>query len=170
MKSVSRGTGGKGIRTPDFRLHKPALFPLRYAPCESSSLDCRSRIANLGGGVCDLPICDLGTICSLGKADAGWRSDDLLPGFVRFSAKLRWRARKSGPAFLSLSSRERHRQIRLSRTGDRIRNSFARNLSVVIYALGGFENGRIAAFKIVEVCGVDAVVPNNGTTITVRVA
>jgi hypothetical protein len=39
--------------------------------------------------VCDLPICDLGTICSLGKADAGWRSDDRHPGFVRFSAKLR---------------------------------------------------------------------------------
>ena len=108
--------------------------------------------------MCDLPICDLGTICSLGKADAGWRSDDRHPGFVRFSAKLRWRARKSGPAFLSLSSRERHRQIRLSRTGDRISNSSARNLSVVIYVFGGFENGRIAAFKIVEVCGVDAVV------------
>jgi hypothetical protein len=39
--------------------------------------------------VCDLSICDLGTIRSLGEADAGWRSDDRHPGFVRFSAKLR---------------------------------------------------------------------------------
>jgi hypothetical protein len=105
-------------------------------PCELSSLDCGSRIANKG-------------VRRFGKAEAGWRSDDRHPGFVRFSAKLHWRARKSGPAFLSLSSRERHRQIRLSRTGDRISNSSARNLSLVIYVFGGFENGRIAAFKIV---------------------
>src|SRR5262249_4927508 len=72
--------------------------------------------------------------------------------------------------FLLLLRRKRYRKIRLSRTGDRIDNSSARNLSVVIYVFGGFENGRIAAFKIVEVCGVDAVVPNNGNTITVRVA
>jgi hypothetical protein len=42
--------------------------------------------------VCDLAICDLGTIRSLGEADAGWRSDYRHPGFVRFSAKLRSRA------------------------------------------------------------------------------
>src|SRR4029453_14081413 len=77
---------------------------------------------------------------------------------------------KAALLFFSLSSRERHRQIRLSRLGDRISNSSARNLSIVIYIFGGFENGRIAAFKLVEVCGVDAVVPNNGTTISVRVA
>ena len=65
-----------------------------------SILDCGLRIANLGGGVCDVAICDLGTIRSLGEADAGWRSDDRHPGFVRFSAKLRSRAMENGPVSL----------------------------------------------------------------------
>jgi len=101
LSSTTRAkTGGKGIRTPDFQLAKLALYQLSYAPCELSILDCGLRIANLGGGVCDLPICDLGTIRSLGEADAGWRSDDRHPGFVRFSAKLRSRAMESGPVSL----------------------------------------------------------------------
>ncbi len=86
--------GGKGIRTPDFQLAKLALYQLSYAPCEISILVCGSRIANLGGGACDLAICDLG------EAEAGWRSDDRHPGFVRFSAKLCSRAMKSGPVSL----------------------------------------------------------------------
>jgi hypothetical protein len=94
------GAGGKGIRTPDFQLAKLALYQLSYAPAELSILDCGLRIANLGGGVCELPICDLGTIRTLGEADAGWRSDDRHPGFVRFSAKLRSRAMESGPVSL----------------------------------------------------------------------
>ena len=36
----------------------------------------------------------------LAKADAGWRSDDRHPGFVRFSAKLRSRAMENGPVSL----------------------------------------------------------------------
>jgi hypothetical protein len=32
MKIVFRGTGGKGIRTPDFQLAKLALYQLSYAP------------------------------------------------------------------------------------------------------------------------------------------
>src|SRR5437016_12707663 len=94
------------------------------------------------------------------------------PACVRFfdRAKLRSSAENAALVFILSVSPNGYRQIRLSRTGDRISNSSARNLSVVIYVFGGFENGRIAAFKIVEVCGVDAVVPNNGKTITVRVA
>ena len=50
-------------------------------------------------------------------------------------------------------------------------DSSARNFSLVIYVFGSFETGRKAAFEIVEVCGVGAVIPNNGTTINkVRVA
>jgi len=39
------------------------------------------------------------------------------------------------------------------------------NLSLVIYVFRECEKGRIVAFEIVEVCGVDTVIPNNGTTI-----
>jgi hypothetical protein len=92
--------GGKGIRTPDFQLAKLALYQLSYAPCELSILDGGLRIANLGGGVCDLRISDLCTIRSLGEADTGWRSDDRHPGFVRFSAKLGSRAMENGPVSL----------------------------------------------------------------------
>ena len=66
-----KSNGGKGIRTPDFQLAKLALYQLSYAPGELSILDCGLRIANLGGGVCDVAICDLGTIRSLGEAATG---------------------------------------------------------------------------------------------------
>src|SRR5262249_17599872 len=122
-------------------------------PQEFSNLDCRFSIARKKRKMPDVDL------------------TNRHPALVRFfeRAKLRSCAR-SRRWFGPLSSSNRHRKICLSRTGGRIRNSSARNLSVVIYIFGGFENGRIAAFKIVEVCGVDAVVPNNGTTITVRVA
>jgi hypothetical protein len=91
----------------------------------------------------------------------------------------KWAGAASCPAdeaaslLFSSSLLNRYRQIRRSRTGDRIDNSSARNLSAVIYVFGGFEMGGIAAFEIgiVEVCGVDTVIPNNCTTINlVRVA
>jgi hypothetical protein len=109
FSSTRAKTGGKGIRTPDFQLAKLALYQLSYAPCEFSILDCGSRIANLGSGMRDLPICDPGTIRSLGEADAGWRSDDRHPGFVRFSAKLRFARYGKRPCFPSLFSTNRYR-------------------------------------------------------------
>jgi hypothetical protein len=73
-------------------------------------VDCRLWIANLEGGVCEIPICDLGTIRSPGEADLGWRSDDRHPSLVRFSAKLRsTRYGSSGPA--SLFPTNGYRQI-----------------------------------------------------------
>jgi hypothetical protein len=65
----------------------------------------------------------------------------------------------------------RYRQIRSSRAGNWVDDGSTRNLSLVIYVFGALEMGRIVAFEIVEVCGVDTVIPNNGTTINlVRVA
>ena len=75
-----------------------------------SILDCGLRIANLGGGVRELRI-DPGTVRSLDEAEAGWRSDDRHPGFVRFSAKLRWRAVEAA-GLPSLFPTNRYRQIR----------------------------------------------------------
>jgi hypothetical protein len=105
----SKISGGKGIRTPDFQLAKLALYQLSYAPCEFSILDCGSRIANLGSGMRDLPICDPGTIRSPGEADAGWRSDDRHPGFVRFSGEAAFRALWKAACFPSLFSTNRYR-------------------------------------------------------------
>src|SRR5437899_12727295 len=96
IASTPPGFGGKGIRTPDFQLAKLALYQLSYAPGEGSILDWVWRIANLGSGVRHLSIRDL-SIRGFGEADAGWRSEDRHPGFVRFSAKLRPRATKNGP-------------------------------------------------------------------------
>jgi hypothetical protein len=50
------GPGGKGIRTPDFQLAKLALYQLSYAPGEVSILGWGSRIANLVGGLCNIPV------------------------------------------------------------------------------------------------------------------
>jgi hypothetical protein len=79
-------------------------------PRELSILDCGLRIANPGGGMCDLAICDLGVIRTLGEADAGWRSDDRHPGFVRLSAKLLSRPMESGPVPFAIS----HQQVPLN--------------------------------------------------------
>src|SRR5437868_11718904 len=87
--------------------------------------------------------------------------------FEREVMFLRW---EIGPFLPSLFSPDRYRQIRLKHARSWIDSSTC-NLSLVIYVFRKCENGRIAAFEIVEVCGVDTVIPNNGTTINlVRVA
>ena len=75
------------------------------------------------------------------------------PAFVRFFERAKLRSCASRAALLCfLMSSGRYRQIRCSHTI--CIDSSTRNLSFVIYVFGAFETSRIAAFEIVEVCGV----------------
>jgi hypothetical protein len=97
--------GGKGIRTPDFQLAKLALYQLSYAPCELSSLDCGSRIANKGAHRCRTS-----AVSANAKPDADLANRH--PAFVRLErSTLRSCAREAVLFSLWLMSPCRHRQI-----------------------------------------------------------
>ena len=103
--STRAKTGGKGIRTPDFQLAKLALYQLSYAPCELSSLDCGSRIANKGAHSCR-------TFAVSGNANPDADLANRHPAFVRLErSTLRSCAREAVLFSLWLMSPCRYSQI-----------------------------------------------------------